>query len=113
MAPEIRKTSRMETDQDATVITFPTRHATAANADIGAALTELDTDLRSAAERLRFLSIELDRRLQFGHLNHIDDPIAFAANLSDHLDSSARTLSAAGQRVQAATELWNRENKQH
>ena len=109
----MRSTGHMETGQDAKVITFPPRHTTVAPADIGAALTDLDTDLRSAVERLRSLSIELDRSLQFGHLNHIDDPIAFAANLSDHLDSSARTLSAAGQHIHAATELWNRENNQH
>lgn len=103
----------METGQDATVIRFPTRYAQAEGVDIGAALMELGTDLGSIVERLRALSIELDRGLQFGHLNHINDPIAFVANLSDHIDGSARTLSAAGQHIQAATELWNRENNQH
>ncbi len=103
----------MDTGQDADVIAFPPRHTAVAPADIGAALTDLDTDLRSAVERLRSLSIELDRSLQFGHLNHIDDPIAFAADLSDHIDGSTRTLSAVGQHIQAATGLWNRENNQH
>ena len=102
----------MDTGQDATVITFPARHAAAVATDVGAALMELHTDLRSAAERLHDLSIEVDRSLQFGNLDHIDDPIAFTTDLGDLIDGTARTLAAAGNQIQAAAELWNSENQQ-
>ncbi|NQU37050.1 MAG: hypothetical protein HQ526_05560 [Actinobacteria bacterium] len=71
---------------------------------------ELNTDLRSAAERLHDLSIEIDRSLQFGNLDHIDDPIAFTTDLGDLIDGATRTLAVAGNQIQTATELWNREN---
>lgn len=87
----------METGPDATVITFPARHTAAAWADIGAALTALDTD----------------RSLQFGDLEHVDDPIAFTADLGDLIDSAARTVAVAENQIQTATELWNSENQQH
>lgn len=102
----------MQTDQDATVITFPTRHTAAAATDVGAALVELTTDLRTAAERLHDLSIAVDRSLQFGNLDHIDDPIAFTTDLGDLIDGATRTLAIAGNQIQTATELWNRENNQ-
>ena len=102
----------MQTGQDATVITFPTRHTAAVATDVGAALMELTTDLRSAAERLHDLSIEVDRSLQFGNLDHVGDPIAFTADLGDLIDGATRTLAVAGNQIQTATELWNRENNQ-
>ena len=101
----------METGQDATVITFPKRHTQTHGADIRGALAELETDLRAAVERLRDLSIELDRSLQFGNLDHVGDPIAFTASLGDLIDDAARTTATAGDQLQTATELWNRENQ--
>ena len=100
----------MDPGQDATVITFPARHTAAAATDVGAALTKLNTDLRSAAGRLHDLSIEADRSLQFGNLDHINDPIAFTTDLGDLIDGATRTLAVAGNQIQTATELWNREN---
>lgn len=102
----------METGQDATVITFPTRHTAAAATDVGAALVETETDLRAVVERLHDLSIEVDRSLQYGNLDHIDDPIAFTTDLGDLIDGATRTLAVAGNHIQTATELWNRENNQ-
>lgn len=102
----------METDQDATVITFPPRHNQADAVDIGAALVELETDLRSAVGRLHDLSIQLDRSLQHGNLDHVDDPIAFAADLHDLIDNATRTTVTSRNHIQTATELWNRENNQ-
>ena len=102
----------MEPGQNATVITFPTRDNRADGVDIGGALMELETDLRSAVERLRALSIELDRSLQFGNLEHVDDSMAFTASLGDLIDDAARTTAMAGEHLQTATELWDRENKQ-
>ena len=102
----------MQTDQDATVITFPPRHAAAAATDVGAALVELNTDLRAAAERLHHLSMEVDRSLQFGNIDYINDPIAFTSDLGDLIDGATRALAAAGNQIHTATELWNRENTQ-
>lgn len=102
----------MQTGQDATVITFPGRPTEPAGTAIGAALGELDTNLRAAVERLHALSIEADRSLQFGHLDHVDDPIAYSTDLGDLLDGATRTLAVAGNQIQTATELWNREHRQ-
>ena len=102
----------MDTGQDANVITFPARHTAAAATDVGAALMELHTDLRTTVERMRHLSIEVDRSLQYGNLDHIEDPIAFTTDLGDLIDGTTRTLAVAGNQIQTATELWNRENNQ-
>ena len=58
------------------------------------------------------LSIAVDRSLQYGNLDHINDPIAFTADLGDLIDGATRTLAVAGNQIQTATELWNRENNQ-
>ena len=102
----------MQTGQDATVITFPPRHTGGVVTDVGAALVETETDVRAAVERLHDLSIEVDRSLQFGNLDHIDDPIAVTTDLGDLIDGATRTLAVARNQIQTATELWNRENNQ-
>lgn len=102
----------MATEQDATVITFPARPAPAAGADIGGGLVELETDLRTAVERLRALSIELDRRLQFGGLENVGDPIAFTVDMGNLIDRAARSVAEAATHIHVATDTWNTENKQ-
>lgn len=102
----------MQTGEDATVITFPTRRNPTDSIDIGAALDETETGLRATVERLRNLSTEVDRGLQHGNLEHVGDPIAFTANFGDLIDAAARTVAVAENQIQAATELWNSESQQ-
>lgn len=100
-------TCAMVTEQDAAILTFP-NHIVADNVGnaFGGELADIEMVLRENAERLNQLSARLDRHLQHGRLDQLDDPFAVTAEIGDRIDRAYRDATLAADHALKAITMW-------
>lgn len=97
----------MANDRYGTVLTFPSGKAAPNSFDaLADELDDIEQVLTAAATRLRQLSNGLDRQLQHGHLDQLDDPFAVTADVGDRIDRASQATTLAADHALTALNMW-------
>lgn len=97
----------MENHRYGTILTFPSGKAATKSFDtLADELDDIEQVLNAAAIRLRQLSNGLDRQLQHGNLDQLDDPFAVTADVGDRIDHASQATTLAADHALAALNMW-------